>query len=144
MYNTNSDQSLSNTTNYSTCSSSCESSDDDLFSTLEMAFAMMQMDEDILLAKHGYIKSDKILKKTVQGDLFTAKNENDELVAIKKVSKKLHLNNECIDIDDPKWVHIVDKDIVKEAKILKYLTKENKAINDSIVEYIDFFETEKK
>eukprot|EP01084_Bolivina_argentea_P167089 290061_1 len=99
------------------------------------------MDEKSLLAKYGYIK-DKILHKTLQGEIFKAKSINNEhnqhrFVTIKKTSKHLHKKRESV--DDNGFKYIVDENIIKEALILRHLTIENKPIGDTIIKYINFF-----
>lgn len=61
-------------------------------------------------------------------------------VAIKQISKKLHRSGESIQEDG--FSTIVEKNIIKEAMILKYLTKDNRPNGGYIAKYIDFFESD--
>eukprot|EP01084_Bolivina_argentea_P180619 312061_1 len=98
---------------YSSCSSSTSDESDLDFSILDLASKMDDMDETILLDKHGYKFCNKeIISETLQGEIFLAtKYESDTLVAIKKISKKLSDKKECI---QDGFTFITDKNIVNE------------------------------
>ena len=61
-------------------------------------------------------------------------------VAIKKTSKQLHRSGESAEKDG--FSTIVEENIIKEAMILKHLTKDNKPNGGYIAKYIDFFESD--
>jgi len=102
--------------------------------------------DDATLREHGY----KIVAKitdTLQGELFegvivdSAKRERtgNSRVAIKKVSKMLC---RCGLAKEGNDVILVEEDVIKEAVILKHLTKDNLPNGGYIAKYIDFCENE--
>eukprot|EP01083_Nonionella_stella_P095084 266865_1 len=119
---------------------------DDL-SILDLPEEPTNLSEEALLAKHGYSRY-KHVRTTLQGELFTATkhfstkttDRAPDLVAIKKISKYLYSRHEAQ--DDDGFTYIVDEDIVKEAIILRHLTVHNQPIGDTIVQYIDLFESD--
>lgn len=99
----------------------------------DIAITEEKSDEDLLFEVHGYQKTD-ILSDTTQDKLFLAEIQNDkksigtkpQFVTIKKREKK-QVN--------------LDRNIVKEAIILKHLTADNFPIGHHIIRYIKFFES---
>eukprot|EP01084_Bolivina_argentea_P078439 142325_1 len=116
-------------------------SDSGLFSMTDLLRDMYDMDEEILLNKHGYIKN-RFISDLPQGIEFTATNsKNNQLVLIQKISKLLHSTKESIDEDG--FTFIVDNDIVKAANILRFLTNnDDEEESDFLIKFIDFFESD--
>lgn len=120
---------------------------DDILS-YEFLMEISQNEQDTFLNQHGYKKIRKI-SDTLQGDIWeyqyispsiSNSNQSEPVhVAIKRTDKYLYHQNIAIQND---FNFIVSEDIIKESKILKYLTLDNQPIGDCIVKYIDFIESE--
>eukprot|EP01084_Bolivina_argentea_P050443 92748_1 len=110
-------------------------------SILDLASAMNEMDEQLILAQNGYTKHE-IISTTLQGEIFSAKLIGNEqsFVAIKKACKILTSKRECLDNDG--FNFIIDENICSEALILKYVTQNNNLISNNIIQYVEFFESE--
>jgi len=126
-----------------------ESSDDDddiddfnhlsIFELASAIYGDSGVEEELLLAKHGYVKQENICK-TLQGQLFMAvRSDNGQRVAIKQTPKESHSKKEA-ELDGFRFV--VDEDIVKEALILRHLSCNNTSIGGVIVKFIEFFESD--
>eukprot|EP01084_Bolivina_argentea_P318424 552206_1 len=90
----------------------------DPYYMLTLQTKLTDMEEEILLKQHGYVL-EKEIGQTTQGKIFLASNY-EELVAIKKISKDLHKNKQCIQND---FTFITDYNIVKEGIILKSISQ---------------------
>eukprot|EP01084_Bolivina_argentea_P203837 348074_1 len=104
---------------------------------------LFNIEESIILSQHNYIPDNiqPIICDTVQGQLLKCKSMiNDQYVAIKRIDKQL-FSEKITKISDNGFNFCVEKNIVNEAKILKYLTLDNKC-TDYITKYIDFFESD--
>eukprot|EP01084_Bolivina_argentea_P262134 443224_1 len=107
------------------------------FDMLLMAQQMTNIDEQILLKSHGYIKEEQI-NTTTQGEVFLAR-KGDEFVAIKKIAKDCCERKECIQNE---CTFITDKNIVKERLILQSITENKELKNNFIIKFIDAFDSE--
>ena len=94
---------------------------------------------DAVFSKHGYTKK-RAICDTLQGTIYHVEKNGIEY-AIKRTSKELHLKHEAREDEDGMNL-VVEEDIIKEAKILRYLTVTNTPIGGYIVKYIDFFESD--
>eukprot|EP01083_Nonionella_stella_P203111 741402_1 len=101
---------------------------------------------DTALMHNGYKKLRKICD-TMQGTMYEAiitdpykrAKTGFERVAVKQTCKDLHLLGEAI--QDNLRV-LVNENIIKEAMILKYLTKDNRPNGGYICKFVEFFETD--
>eukprot|EP01084_Bolivina_argentea_P291018 500081_1 len=135
----NSSISYNSNSSIDSCSSS-DSEQSDSFSPyymLSLASKMIDMDEDILLKKHGYTKEETI-GSTSQGEIFLA-NKGEKLVAIKKIPKDLYNEKQCI---EDGFTFVTDTDIVKETLILKNIAQKSNPNNKFIIQYLDSFESD--
>eukprot|EP01083_Nonionella_stella_P242420 845629_1 len=91
-------------------------------------------EEKLALSLHGY-KRDKCITSTLQGQVFTATNNENKSVVIKKTNKNLHYKGISVINGE---ICYVSENIVKEA----YLMKEFMLYNppNSCIKYYDFFE----
>eukprot|EP00486_Rosalina_sp_Unknown_P000329 CAMPEP_0201567258 /NCGR_PEP_ID=MMETSP0190_2-20130828/7672_1 /ASSEMBLY_ACC=CAM_ASM_000263 /TAXON_ID=37353 /ORGANISM="Rosalina sp." /LENGTH=340 /DNA_ID=CAMNT_0047987027 /DNA_START=209 /DNA_END=1228 /DNA_ORIENTATION=- len=142
----------SDASNY--CTDEDEDDADDIctFSTKDLLMRLSEQDllgshEDPILAKNGYKQVIKI-QDTTQGEIheceiidpYKRAKAGMSRVAIKRTSKALHRSGESIVKDG--FSTIVEENIIKEAMILKYLTKDNRPNGGYIAKYIDFFESD--
>ena len=125
---------------------------EDILSYESLLIQISQNEEDTFLSQHGYKKIRKI-SNTLQGDIWECEIISDNIsssmnqqmqsepkhVAIKRTDKYLY--HESISVEN-NFNFIVSENIIKESVILKHLTNDNQPIGDSIVKYIDFFESE--
>eukprot|EP01083_Nonionella_stella_P232850 820964_1 len=120
-----------------------EMSSSDLLSILP---EQEDMSLERILLQNGY----KFIRKTsdtLQGALYEAEIMDPHKqsgygftkVAIKQACKQLHQSREA---EQDGFNVIVEEDIVKEATILKYLTRENRSNPLYIASFVEFFETE--
>ena len=121
---------------------------------LSMFQNLEQSDEDGLFVTNGYKRLEKICD-TSQGELWRAemvredskepqgKNSQNSAtnVVVKKICKSLTYQQITRD-DNDGMTYCIDKNILKEALLLKYLTKDNRAMGDYVVKFIDFWESE--
>eukprot|EP01084_Bolivina_argentea_P205009 350216_1 len=129
---------LSETCSPSISFSSEESSSFDPYQLFALTSKLIDIEEEILLKQHGYV-IEKEIGKTTQGEMFLASNY-EELVAIKKIPKDLHETKQYIQNG---FTFITDKNIVKEAQILKSISKNNdNSKNGCIINYMDSFESD--
>jgi len=113
-----------------------------------MLFALSRTEEDLSLARKGFDKK-KVLRKTLQGELIEANNNNAtksqcgddsvQKVVIKKTVLSLHRDR--IGIDDEIQI-VVDEDIENEAGILRLLTQQKHSAAGYIVKFVDFFSSD--
>ena len=114
---------------------------------------LTQCQEDIFLRQRGYQKIRKI-SDTLQGDIWECQIisgdngqkeqaqkphiQTSNRIAIKRTDKYLFREKITIQEDIN---FIVDENILKESVILKHLTYDNQPIGDTIVKFIEFFES---
>eukprot|EP01084_Bolivina_argentea_P291019 500082_1 len=109
------------------------------YSMLSLASKLININEDILLKKHGYIKKETIGSAS-QGEIFLASKGKDlDLVVIKKIAKDLYEKKECI---EDVFTFITDTNIVKETLILKNIAQKSNPNNKFIIQYLDSFESD--
>eukprot|EP01084_Bolivina_argentea_P258212 435215_1 len=126
-----------------TCS---DCTDDDINDVpmLDLLLGLSNTTEDLLLGNYGYINKQKICD-SLQGELYTANtidNNESNSVMIKKIDKDLHQQRITIE-NGMKF--ITDENIVNEAAMLHhlhYLAANPNNINNNVIKYVDFFESE--
>eukprot|EP01084_Bolivina_argentea_P224586 379727_1 len=114
---------------------------EDNISLPNLIMQLSNMDENILLANHGYRKQQTICN-TSQGELFIVDIINNDTIktktaVIKKIDKLLHKQHIIIQNEIN---FITNKNIVQEIEILRHLTVEN--TNEHVVQYMESFESE--
>jgi len=130
-----------------------EEYDDDDMDDMPLMALLMQLEEtneDITFGMHGYEKVSKICD-SLQGDVYKARVVNPKVsgvalgdyVAIKRSSKELLEQKTAIEnqMDDTQMTFCVAEDIVKEAKILKFINN-HRNFSNYVVKYVDFFESD--
>jgi len=134
---------------------SCSSSSSSSVPMADLLCQMQSCEEEISLAEHGY-RSIGNISDTLQGTLIKAEiirstKENahigdvGSMVAIKRAEKKLVAEKIVVEKADDEQKEdisiVVDENIVKEARVLKYLTFQNKCpYKDKIATFVEFFE----
>mmetsp|Transcript_17564 Transcript_17564/g.28052 ORF Transcript_17564/g.28052 Transcript_17564/m.28052 type:complete len:467 (+) Transcript_17564:120-1520(+) len=114
----------------------------------DLLLGLCAVQHEYKFASNGY----RIVRKmmdSLQGELYecviidAAKREKAGMsrVVIKQVSKNLHRSGEA---EKDGAIVLVEENVIKEAMILKHLTKDNSAYGGYIAKYIDFFETDKE
>eukprot|EP01083_Nonionella_stella_P060479 157918_1 len=113
--------------------------DDDGFSFMAFLTEHAQVERDTVYASNGYKMLHKMCN-TLQGELLKAlEMSSDAHVVIKKADRQLVADNLTI-VDEVTCV--VTENRIKEAKILKYLTSKEMGVNQYIVKYFNFFESD--
>jgi serine/threonine protein kinase len=120
-----------------TSTASLQSDLPDDFSMAELLAQISSVDEEVLLAEHGYERVAKI-SHSLQGEIFMAEVVATGVkVAIKKTCKSLYQQKIAV----VAGVHFcIEEDAVKEANNLKLCT-DHEPIGDYLVKFIEFFES---